>query len=301
MKKSIFIYVLIIMFVLFGGISVAKADDDNSGKSSLRERIDRALNRDSDDEREEEEEDDGDEDEDNDSDEDEDEDEDDDSDDDKKNRRMDSIRDLRERASSTKNSTTTRQNLAERTQKSKTMKMEAFKIRQTALVRQLRISIGVLESIEARLAQRIEIAESRGRNMDEAKERLEEAGEAIDNAKMEIEEFASWTHSTSTASTTNATSTDIDLEKPRGVAEDAIEAVKEAKDLLKEVIRLIAHNMGLGQGGNDDEDEDDDNATSTATTTNSTATTTNNTATTTNNTATTTDSTSTTTATTTNQ
>lgn len=200
------------------------------------------------------------------------------------------------RASTTgaiKNATTS----AARKQLAKTMRVDAFKIRQTALVRNLRKVISTLESISVRLDARIDKATAAGRTMDEAEGLLATANIKIADAKKAVDAFAnlqSTTSTTTTATTTSSTTTpptgEVDLDKPRKLAETAIKAVAEARDALKDVVRSVAHNMGLG-GGND-------NATTTpptATTTEQTSTTTPPTATTTNPVATTTDPTSTTT------
>lgn len=124
-------------------------------------------------------------------------------------------------------------------------RMDVFKVRQNALVRQLNLSISNLEQIAGRIEARIAKAEESGRDMTQAKRLLEVANGKINLAKDAMQQVLNYVPST-VATTTSSGSGDVELEKPRKIGADAIEAVKDARKALADVVRAIAHAMGLG-------------------------------------------------------
>jgi hypothetical protein len=151
----------------------------------------------------------------------------------------------------------------------KQMELRTFEIRKDALVKELTVALKNLDNIKVRIDERIVKSEQAGRNMTKAKAELVIALEKLAKAKTAVASLASFTYGTSTTnttlSTTTATSTrKIELEKPRKVGDEAIKAVKEARDSMKKVVEFIAKDMGKKIGNN--------TATTTATTTTSTTT-----------------------------
>ncbi len=134
----------------------------------------------------------------------------------------------------------------ERKEIRKKSRLDAFKIRQTAMVRQLSLSISNLEQIAGRVADRISKAETSGRDMTQAKNLLTVAREKIAEAKIAVQSVKDYVPPTVTATTTSDAFVSVDLVKPREVGAEAIKAVKEAKESLVAVVRAIAHAMGLG-------------------------------------------------------
>ena len=95
------------------------------------------------------------------------------------------------------------------------------------------------------------------------------ANAAIINFQAYVPTGSSTIIATSTASTTassTATTTNIRLDRPRQIGAAAIQAVKDAKNALSDVVVAIAHSTGLRLG------DGNENATSTASTTISTST-----------------------------
>lgn len=128
----------------------------------------------------------------------------------------------------------------------KKMKRDAFQIRKDALVKQLNLSIKNLSDIRTRINERIATAEASGRTMTEAKAALVIADEKLAKAKIAVDAFAAL--SISTGTTTGTSTPEVDLEKPRKVGDEAIKAVKEAREAFVKVVKAIAQAMGLKEG-----------------------------------------------------
>ena len=116
----------------------------------------------------------------------------------------------------------------------KKMKTDEFKTRANALVKQLNISIENLTNSRTRINEIITKQEASGKVLTDAKAALAVADTKIAAAKTAVEALAALT-ATSEAST----STETDLAKPRQTGDAAIKAVKDARDSLKEVVKLI--------------------------------------------------------------
>jgi uncharacterized protein (DUF342 family) len=132
--------------------------------------------------------------------------------------------------------------------KEKVLKMKAniFEIRKNALQKELSNSLNSILRIRNQIAERIVRYENsttsmKTRNMTEAKASLVIADGKISKAKTALELFTNtkFTLATTTASTT----LDMDLNKPRKIGDEAIKAMKEARDSLKDVVQAIAHEM----------------------------------------------------------
>lgn len=128
----------------------------------------------------------------------------------------------------------------------KKMEIKQFEIRKDTLVKELIKSLANLNDITTRIEARITKAEQTGRTMTEPKALLVTAKQKIEVAKTEVAAFQALSAST-TPPTGTATTTDVDLTKPRQAGDKAIKAVKEARDALQKVVVGIAHNMGLGE------------------------------------------------------
>ncbi|MCX6715736.1 MAG: hypothetical protein NT077_01810 [Candidatus Taylorbacteria bacterium] len=160
------------------------------------------------------------------------------------------------------------QNLAERAEmiasstefkgreKWKEARVEQFAILQSNLIAQIERSLNKLEVTRNKISARIDSAEQNGRTMTEARKLLVKADEKIAAAKVALAIIRSYVPpviSSSLDKTAAASSTStVKLEKPREIGKKAIEAVNEAQKMLTEVIKEIAHSMGLktGQEGN---------------------------------------------------
>lgn len=129
--------------------------------------------------------------------------------------------------------------------------LEKFAFLQNKLIAETERSLNRLLELRAKIADRIDRAEDSGRDMTDAKALLVTADSRLDAAESAIEALASYAPPAIASSTdTVGTSTKIRLERPREIGKTAIEAVKEAKDSLQDVIRAIAQNMGLKTGQN---------------------------------------------------
>lgn len=126
------------------------------------------------------------------------------------------------------------------------MRKDTFQIRKEALVKQIGISIENLKQIRERISSRIEKAAAAGRDMTAAKTALATADTKIKAAIDAFEAFKSYTPLTPSTGTTTE---QIDLAKPRQIADAALKAVKSAHEALVATVRAIAHAMGLGNTG----------------------------------------------------
>lgn len=126
---------------------------------------------------------------------------------------------------------------------SKQMKLRAFQIRKDALVKELNFALANLKLISQRIGDRITKTEASGRVMTEAKTALTIANDKIDKAKIAIDNLTAF--SITPATNADASTTDISLDKPRQIGDEAIKAIKEAKEALKKVVTTMAHAMGV--------------------------------------------------------
>lgn len=124
----------------------------------------------------------------------------------------------------------------------KKMRNDVFEIRKNALLKELGIALGNIIRTKDNLSNRINKAEASGRNVLDAKVALALASEKISQAQTAVNLLANTNFSNST---TTASSTQINLEKPRKIGDDAIRAVKDARDVLKAAVQALAHDMGL--------------------------------------------------------
>ncbi len=116
----------------------------------------------------------------------------------------------------------------------KKMKRDTFEIRKNALVKELRMTLANLGNIRDRINTRIINIESGSTSVTEAKAALVIADEKLAKAKIAVDALANLT-STSTATTTS----EVDLAKPRQIGDAAIKAIKDARDSLRDVVKMI--------------------------------------------------------------
>ena len=135
----------------------------------------------------------------------------------------------------------------------KNLKLKEFVVRKSALSRELTQAIKNLENIDNRIKTRILNASSTDRDLTDAKAALITAESKLAAAKIAVTAFNSFTYASSTVRV--GTTTEISLEKPRKIGDDAIKAVKDARDSFKVVVGLIAKDMGLGEDRNGDENK----------------------------------------------
>ncbi|HEY4503527.1 MAG TPA: hypothetical protein VJJ28_00220 [Candidatus Paceibacterota bacterium] len=130
----------------------------------------------------------------------------------------------------------------------KKMEVNKFEIRKNALVRELKVAISNLNNINIRIESRIIKAESEGRNMIDAKELLVTANNKLETAKAEVQRFENISIDLNINNTNNtvASTSEIDLVKPRQLGDTAIKSVREAKSAFQKVVNAIARAMGLG-------------------------------------------------------
>ncbi len=128
--------------------------------------------------------------------------------------------------------------IGEKKEELKKMKTEAFQIRKEALIKELNIAVNNLLNIASRIESRITKLESEGKILTDARNLLTSAKAKIDTAKINVEALNNMVMTTP-LDTNTATSTEIDLSKPRQLGDIAIKSVKEAKDSLMKVVASI--------------------------------------------------------------
>ena len=134
------------------------------------------------------------------------------------------------------------------------MRLDIFKVRQNAVVQQLNVSIENLKQIRGRIASRIGKEEQAGKDMTAPKALLVTADAKIAAAELAVNAVVAFDPNASmVADADNAVdsgasasaSTTVDLAKPRQALAGAIEAVKEARDALNDVVQSLIKVLGL--------------------------------------------------------
>lgn len=128
----------------------------------------------------------------------------------------------------------------ERGEMIKKMQSNAYEMRKKALLNELNATLNNLVNVRAKIQERITMLEGKGRDMTKAKADLVIADDKISKAKTAIEAFASLPAPTSVTIANGTTTQEVNLEKPRKTGDDAIKAVKSARDALKVVLKSIA-------------------------------------------------------------
>lgn len=149
-------------------------------------------------------------------------------------------------------------------EKWKEARIDQFARLQKNLVEQGDRSLNRLKDLREKIAERIDTAEQKGRDMTEAKAALVAADAKIAAAEQAVALISAYVPPV--AASTDAevdASASVTLERPRVLGKKAIDAVNEAQRALKDVIRAIAQSMGLKTG----QDGDARNATTTTATT----------------------------------
>ncbi len=123
----------------------------------------------------------------------------------------------------------------------KKMKVSIFDERKSALIKELKLSVENLTNISGRISERISKLEADGKDVTEAKAAFEKAKNNLEAAKTGISVFENINIviPDKTTTGTDASNTEVDLEKPRTLGDVAIKSVKEARDSLKKVVEII--------------------------------------------------------------
>jgi hypothetical protein len=140
-----------------------------------------------------------------------------------------------------------RDRIKEMRQDAKEARLDLFAMKQNLLVEQLTRAIDNLKQIRERISSRIDKEASTTRDMTEAKNLLITADASIKAAETSIQSLANYTPPAAASTEANA-STTVDLARPREIGADAIKAVNDARKALNDVVRAIAHAMGLKTG-----------------------------------------------------
>jgi hypothetical protein len=126
------------------------------------------------------------------------------------------------------------------------LRVDIFKLQQNHITQQLTRALDNLRQVRSRIEARITQAETDGKDMTSVNALLATADTKILTASSSIDTFLAYTPPTPNAiSSENATSTNINLDKPRIIGASAIQAVKDAKDALNDVVVALAHSLGL--------------------------------------------------------
>ncbi len=121
----------------------------------------------------------------------------------------------------------------------KKIQANSYEMRKKALLSELNATYNNLVKVSGKILERIVILEGKARDMAKARADLTIANDKIAKAKLAIDAFTNLPTPT-IANNTNSTTTEVNLEKPRKVGDDAIKAIKEARDSLKIVLKTIA-------------------------------------------------------------
>lgn len=113
------------------------------------------------------------------------------------------------------------------------MNKETAQIRHTALVKQLRLSILNLENAYKVVEGHINKVGEKGIDVNQAKQKLDTAKDKIQVAKTAVESMAKWQPTSSVGTST------VNVVKARTIGEEAIKAIKEARESLRSVIENL--------------------------------------------------------------
>ncbi|MEI8249398.1 MAG: hypothetical protein WCG07_02800 [Candidatus Taylorbacteria bacterium] len=123
---------------------------------------------------------------------------------------------------------------------------EQFEGRKHNIIQQMQRALNNLNQIRARINSRIQKEQSAGVDMTDALSKLAAADLKIATASSSIDALIAFDPSTSL--TPQASSTSINLAPARSLAESAISTTHNARTALNEVVRSIAHSLGLDLG-----------------------------------------------------
>ena len=129
------------------------------------------------------------------------------------------------------------------TENQREMHKEEFGARKEMLSKQLELALQNLKQIRERINSRIDKSVQAGDNMTEAQSLLVTADAKIVVAENALIRFSAYTPVASTTA-----STTVDMTTARSLAETAIQSNKDAHQALVNVVRAIAHALGLELG-----------------------------------------------------
>lgn len=119
----------------------------------------------------------------------------------------------------------------------KKMQLKSYEMRKNALISELNATFKNLTIVRSKISERITKLSNEGGDLTKAKENLAIADDKISKARIAIDAFIALPipkPATGTASTT-----EVSLEKPRKTGDDAIKAVKDARDALKKTVESM--------------------------------------------------------------
>jgi len=126
----------------------------------------------------------------------------------------------------------------------KAMMFDMFKIRKALVTKQLHVALTNLNNIRTRINSRIQKEQSAGKDMAKAIALLATADAKIKIASDAVAALDAYTPSAQ-ASSTASTSVAINLDAARQLADTAQKDIHEAQRSLNDVVRAIAHAMGV--------------------------------------------------------
>ena len=126
----------------------------------------------------------------------------------------------------------------EKGEKRKQIQLKTFEARKNALISELNATYKNLINIRARIAERITIIEEKNLSTIEAKANLSIADEKLAKARIAIDTFINLPAPTIPA-TNESGETEVNLEKPRKIGDEAIKSLKDSRDVLKKTLESI--------------------------------------------------------------
>ena len=138
---------------------------------------------------------------------------------------------------------------------------DQFEGRKRNIIQQMQRALNNLTQIRARIDSRIQKEQSAGVDMTDALSKLAAADLKIATASSSIDALIAFNPNTSL--TPQASSTSINLTPARTLTDTAITATHDARTALNEVVRSIAHSLGLDLGENNRPEQASTTSTST--------------------------------------
>ncbi len=134
----------------------------------------------------------------------------------------------------------------------KELRVDIFKLQQNRIVNQLKRSLENLNQVRNRIQNRIDKAVQNGKDMTSVKALLVIADSKLALAKSSVDSFAAFSPATGTpvmssvsSTSSSATTSSINLDKPRQMASSTIAAIKDARDALNNVVTALAQALGI--------------------------------------------------------
>lgn len=130
----------------------------------------------------------------------------------------------------------------------KTMKLDKFNVRKSALSEKLTLTLSNLTSIRARISAKIAELKSSGKDVTVAEAALVTANADLAKAKASVEAFVALKITAPTASTTSTGTEDVKLTEPRKLGDIAIKDLRAAQQSYKKVYNALKPLMPKPEG-----------------------------------------------------